>query len=447
LSGLPIIRADTNANTARNYATGTDMFNALLDNNKPIFTMNGDTYSFSFLNGNMTLTKNYERYLNHAGHPVILMSWHIYGVDGFVRKTKYGTNELSPFLYFVGYGNGWGINGPFIDGIRLTQLNNAPYFFNPEAQIIPPPTAPRPPTGITLNPDFDIEKIMSEISGLSKHIDRAKDEIIIRIPIITPCSFPEIPEYDFEEFKRDILEEIKNLGNEFNVVNVAKEEENEPGFFQRLRDRIVDFSGLPGLPKIDLPGLSGLYSWLRNILPGLPEIKFPDFAGLIGDIARALTGVISSIRNIYNFLKTIVDLLIVGLRNLFELLFIPPEDFLQNNFNNMRTELNFKLPFQGFIAQIEQLSHMPPPPGRYELLPVGDDFFPAPPTTEIKLLDTEGTINYFLDFIRPHLDPARILISGLYGIFLVYFNIRQMLFLLRGTTFNGMANTIGRMGD
>jgi hypothetical protein len=306
---------------------------------------------------------------------------------------------------------------------------------------------PRPPTGITINPDFDIEKIMSEISALSKHIDRAKDEIIIRIPIITPCSFPEIPEYDFEEFKRDILEEIKNLGNEFNVVNVAKEEENEPGFFQRLRDRIVDFSGLPGLPKIDLPGLSGLYSWLRNILPGLPEIKFPDFAGLIGDIARALTGVISSIRNIYNFLKTIVDLLIVGLRNLFELIFIPPDDFFQNNFNKMRDELNFKLPFQGFIAQIEQLSHMPPPPGRYELLPVGDDFFPAPPMTEIKLLDTEGTINYFLDFIRPHLDPARILISGLYGIFLVYFNIRQMLFLLRGTTFNGMANTIGRMGD
>jgi hypothetical protein len=106
-------------------------------------------------------------------------------------------------------------------------------------------------------------------------------------------------------------------------------------------------------------------------------------------------------------------------------IFIPREDFWEYHFNRLDGRLREKLPFQTYLDTIGRLREVS---GALD----GD----------ASVLDLTYEINdqqFQLDisrFIAPHLYTARTLITGLYVILLVYYNYRQIMFLIRGTTFN-----------
>ena len=116
-----------------------------------------------------------------------------------------------------------------------------------------------------------------------------------------------------------------------------------------------------------------------------------------------------------------------NLGNFFLSLFVPSENFFQTQFNQLETQLQARLPFQTFIDAIGRLREVS---GRYD----GD----------ASVLNIDAAYNgrrIQVDIgnrILPHLRDIRAIVTGLYVIFLAYYNYRQIMFLIRGTNYQSM---------
>ena len=111
-------------------------------------------------------------------------------------------------------------------------------------------------------------------------------------------------------------------------------------------------------------------------------------------------------------------------------LLIPSEEFWQYNTNKIEGRFREKLPFQTYLDTIGRLRDVSGAlDGDASIL----DF-----TYEI------GGQEFQLDIARhiaPHIYTIRTVITGLYIIFIVSYNYRQVMFLIRGKNFNqGVTN-------
>jgi len=110
-------------------------------------------------------------------------------------------------------------------------------------------------------------------------------------------------------------------------------------------------------------------------------------------------------------------------------IFVPREEFWEYQFDRLDGRLREKLPFQTYIDTIGRLRDVS---GTLD----GD----------ASIFDITYEIDgqqFQLDIgrhIEPHLYNLRMLVAGLYTILLVYYNYRQIMFLIRGTTFNQGSN-------
>ena len=106
-------------------------------------------------------------------------------------------------------------------------------------------------------------------------------------------------------------------------------------------------------------------------------------------------------------------------------LFMPKDGFIMYHFTNLNKQFKSKLPFQSFINTLNSL--------RYVSGAMDGD---------ITVFDLEHVINgeqiyiNISQHIAPHIHTIRTIVTGLYVILLVYYNYRQIMFLIRGTTFN-----------
>ena len=116
------------------------------------------------------------------------------------------------------------------------------------------------------------------------------------------------------------------------------------------------------------------------------------------------------------------------LGNFFLNLFVPGEDFFQNHFNDIEARLQTRLPFQSFITTIARLGdvsgHMD---DDYSVFDISFEFNGQPMRFDIGR------------HIAPYLRHVRTMVTGLYVIFLAYYNYRQIMFLIRGTNYQSMS--------
>ena len=114
-------------------------------------------------------------------------------------------------------------------------------------------------------------------------------------------------------------------------------------------------------------------------------------------------------------------------------IFVPRQEFFQYHFDLLDGRLMDKLPFQTYIETIGRLREVS---GALD----GDaSMFDI--TYELSGQQFQLDIGRH---IAPHLYRVRTLITGLYVILLVYYNYRQIMFLIRGTTFNQGSDRGGR---
>jgi len=102
-------------------------------------------------------------------------------------------------------------------------------------------------------------------------------------------------------------------------------------------------------------------------------------------------------------------------------IFIPREDFFEYQFDRLDGRLRDKLPFQTYIDTIGRLREVSEAlDGDYTVFDI---------TYELQGQQFQLDIGRH---IAPHLPQIRTLITGLYIIFIAYYNYRQVMFMIRG---------------
>ena len=110
-------------------------------------------------------------------------------------------------------------------------------------------------------------------------------------------------------------------------------------------------------------------------------------------------------------------------------IFIPREEFWEYHFDRLDGRLRDKLPFQTYLDTIGRLRDVSGAlDGDFSMFDFTYEW-----SGEMHQLDIGQRI-------APHLYRVRIVVTGLYIILLVYYNYRQVMFLIRGTTFNQGSN-------
>jgi len=129
-------------------------------------------------------------------------------------------------------------------------------------------------------------------------------------------------------------------------------------------------------------------------------------------------------------LRGIISYLLDGLVGLF----VPSEDFWEYHFDRISTEMMEKFPYYRYIQLIENL---------LDVSDSHDGLFAIPDMPD----GVHGLYArlHLLDMMRrisPYLSPFRVLITGMYAIFIAHYNYRQFYFMIRGTTYAGIGQTI-----
>jgi len=105
--------------------------------------------------------------------------------------------------------------------------------------------------------------------------------------------------------------------------------------------------------------------------------------------------------------------------------FVPNEEFFQSHFNNLYESFREKLPFQSQLEMIEEVTNVSGyHDGNFTVLDITYSVSGQP--FQIALSN----------YIGPYLEMVRNFVTGWYVILLIYYNYRQIMFLIRGSNFN-----------
>ena len=343
-------------------------------------------------------------------------------------------------------------NGTFYGSNVLTDVVSQngliPYY--PTGSITPPQPQQPPKPQIQLaetNIINDYEALLQKINDIVSHPDRTNDEMILLIPNLTPEHFPGIPPEHFPLLVGMILEAL-NL-----------EDLIVPG--ERAKELKELYPYIPELPTPD-------YAYDYNLKPPTQDpdpTQNPDTdtQGWLSNIVDKIQNSTSILQKILNAIKEIIDFLLgfiaALMKALYDMLvdlltylFVPPEGFIQEGFDEMRSTFTEKLPFQGFIAQIEELANLPPENvevaylaglavnenGEMEVALGGFSDTAAMPSMT-------ATMRFLLNTIRPHLEPIRHIVVFLLFISMAHYNYKQVYFLLRRTHYTPGSTIMDRM--
>ena len=154
-------------------------------------------------------------------------------------------------------------------------------------------------------------------------------------------------------------------------------------------------------------------------------------------------GILGWLYNIGNWLMGLPALvvnwigsMVVPIGNWIKDLFVPSEDFFQGQFNQLDERLQVRLPFQTYIDTIGRLR------GVSSALDNTAYMFDIEFTLQGQQIQLEVGAG-----LLPHLRRVRPVVTGLYLIFLAYYNYRQIMFLIRGTNYHGVKETLSRAGE
>jgi hypothetical protein len=325
--------------------------------------------------------------------------------------------------------------------------------------ITPPPTDTTPRPALPLGePNMITDNSINIVKNIINEIADGHPDVIVRLPLLDPDLYPGITAEQFDEFVRELFERltIQEL-----IAPVSDYEDVEDG--RRWWQRLPSLPNLPNLPRIPwpslpslpslpnipgLPGISNLFDWLggengilsrlfefllrgltaaidllgeliERLFNGLTRVIRELFGGITGVIREVFDGITDVLGEILEFLQSIPG----AIADAIAALFVPENGFITGRIDGIREEVTEKLPFQTLIDQIR------------ELLNVVAYAASEEPQNEVPLIyNTNQTVAFFVNYINPHLGAVRIIVIGLYAIFMYYFNYRQLLFLIRGTS-------------
>ena len=243
-----------------------------------------------------------------------------------------------------------------------------------------PVTHPQAPS-ITLqqlNIIQNLEQVMQEIRDISNNFAVSGGDVVIRVPIITSETLPSVSAEDFEAVQLAIYQSLKTMDLIMDGWEAA---------LLLAREEI---------PRITISSESTIIVNPPETTPNTP-IEYRE-----GFWSRLLSFFIN--------------------------IFVPRTNFFQNEINILENRLHQRLPFQTLIEAIAQLQTVSGAmDGDADVLNVNFQY--------------EGS-NIQVDMgsrIKPYLQQARTLITGMYVILLAYYNYRQIYFLIRGTNYQSMS--------
>lgn len=181
---------------------------------------------------------------------------------------------------------------------------------------------------------------------------------------------------------------------------------------------LPDAEGDGGLGIIDI--LSFLADFLSWMFGGISDL----FGWLLSGIVDLITGAISGL------LDKLKDLLIW--------LFVPSDDFWNGEYEKLKSTLEAKLPYEKYVSVIASL----------------DSAVAASSRGSISGFDSNGSgfedftftvmgatvVLPWSKYINDYLPALRSLIRGFFYLLLAYYNYRQIMFLIRGTTYSSIGN-------
>lgn len=106
---------------------------------------------------------------------------------------------------------------------------------------------------------------------------------------------------------------------------------------------------------------------------------------------------------------------------------VPSEDFFKEEFKKLDTKLKEKLPFQTYIETI----------GRFKEVSAALDGDATALNIEFDYEGEQVKIEIG-SYISPYLQQIRMIITGIYVLFIAHYNYRQIMHLIRGTNYSGM---------
>jgi len=316
-----------------------------------------------------------------------------------------------------------------------------PYYLTtpvtPEATYPPAfPAVTQPPNTIAINPADvnainNLTALMQSILEIASHPDVAEGAIVLNFPVMPErADYPDLSDAQWNKMFYEILKEVTALSAVVaSGASVAEMDLSHVITYDDVLATPVPATGTGVIDRI-LARVTSVINWLSRIL------------NAILDIANFLLGLIASL------MTALYDMLV----DLLTYLFVPPEGFIQEGFDEMRSTFADKLPFQGFIAQIEQLANLPPENvevaylaglavdgnGETEVALGGFSDTPAMP-------DMNATMLFFLNTIRPHLGPIRFIVVALLFISMLHYNYKQIYFLLRRTHYTPSGTIMDRI--
>ena len=125
-----------------------------------------------------------------------------------------------------------------------------------------------------------------------------------------------------------------------------------------------------------------------------------------------------------------------GLLDILKDIIIPRDDFIEKQLLILQDQILAKLPFGEYISVLNTLNDISDEhDGDTSVYDIDIDLNGVTSTIPI------GT------YLEPFLPTIRSLVTGLYTIFFVYYNYRQIMFFIRGTNYQSMQSTVSNMSD
>lgn len=106
---------------------------------------------------------------------------------------------------------------------------------------------------------------------------------------------------------------------------------------------------------------------------------------------------------------------------------VPRDDFFKEEFSKLDEKLKNKLPFKTYIETIGRLKE------------VSNKYDGNASALNLEFEYMGENVKFEIgSYISPYLPQIRMIITGMYVIFIAYYNYRQIMHLIRGTNYGGM---------
>lgn len=121
----------------------------------------------------------------------------------------------------------------------------------------------------------------------------------------------------------------------------------------------------------------------------------------------------------------VISLILDGIKEIFKWVFVPSDGYFEDKFTSLRNSLSKKLGFTDFDSFMGYLK-----------VENGE---------KVDIVDRDGRVIVDFSAWLPYMDRVKGLIRGFYGVMILIFNIKMVLYLIRGSTFinNGVSGEVG----